>query len=68
MVCEPFRREQPRARFLSIGFDLKLEVTGSCTCCADSARNQAIDLLTLVNMPVTSLYEIAKPQLREYKL
>ena len=68
MVCEPFQREQPRARFLSIGFDLKLEVTGSFTCCADKARNQAIDLPTLANMPVTSFYGIAKPQLMEYKL
>lgn len=54
MVCELFQREQPRARFLSIGFDFKLEVTGSFTCCTDMAHNQAIDLLTLANMPVTS--------------
>lgn len=52
MVCELFQREQPRARFLSIGFDLKLEVTGSFTCCADTAHNQAIDLLTIANTPV----------------
>lgn len=52
MVCELFRREQPRVRFLSIGFDLKLEVTGSFTCYADTARNQAIDLLSIANTPV----------------
>lgn len=67
MVCEPFQREQPRARFLSIGFDLKLEVTGSFTCCADTARKQATHLLTPANMPVTSFYGLAKPQVREYK-
>lgn len=54
MVCELFQREQPHARFLSIGFDLKLEVTGGFTCCTDMARDQAIDLLTLENVPVTS--------------
>lgn len=59
----PFR-EQPRARFLSIGFDLKLGVPWSFTCCPDRTHNQVIDL---ANTAVTSLYGTAKPQLKEYK-
>lgn len=53
MVCGLFHRELPRARFLSIGFDLNLEVTESFTCSDDTAHNRAIDLLPLANTPGT---------------
>lgn len=53
MVCGLFHKELPRARFLSIGFDLKLEVTGSFTCSDGTAHNQAIDLFPLANRPGT---------------